>query len=191
MKNQTFHLVQKRLFWEVISMKYGIAMFPSKEIQDEANSYRKRYDPHYALIPPHLTIKAPFHADDNKINELIPEMRKIASNTKPIDYSIKKVSSFAPVTMAIYLKVEPNEQLNQLVDQLYSGKFPSDMKHPFVPHITIAQDLVEQEYSDVYGRLSMVKFDFEDTFDRFQLLYQLENGSWTVHETFKFGGNEA
>ena len=30
-------------------MKYGIVAFPSKKVQDFANSYRKRYDPHYAL----------------------------------------------------------------------------------------------------------------------------------------------
>lgn len=168
-------------------MKYGIAMFPSKEIQDEANSYRKRYDPHYSLIPPHLTLKEAFQADDVYIAELIQELKRISNATKPITISIKKVSSFAPVTNTIYLKVEPNEALNHLVNKLYSGKFPKEMEHPFVPHITIAQNLVEDEYSDVLGSLRMKKFDFKDTIDRFQLLYQLENGSWTVHETFVFG----
>lgn len=32
-------------------MKYGIAIFPGKDLQDLANSLRKRYDPKYALIP--------------------------------------------------------------------------------------------------------------------------------------------
>src|SRR5699024_5327838 len=41
-------------------MKYGVAIFPSKEIQDEVNAYRKRYDPKYSQIPPHITIKAAF-----------------------------------------------------------------------------------------------------------------------------------
>ncbi|MFP3325996.1 hypothetical protein R0K05_23370, partial [Planococcus sp. SIMBA_160] len=26
-------------------MKYGVVIFPSKKLQDIANSYRKRYDP--------------------------------------------------------------------------------------------------------------------------------------------------
>ena len=33
-------------------MKLGI-VFPSKMIQDKANGLRKRYDPHYALVPPY------------------------------------------------------------------------------------------------------------------------------------------
>lgn len=168
-------------------MKYGIAIFPSKEIQDEANSYRKRYDPHYALIPPHITLKELFEADGAYLNELVDELNNIARETKPIDIEIKKVSSFAPVTNTLYLKVEANEKLNQLVDKMYFGKFPSEMEHPFVPHITIAQKLVHDEFSDVLGSTKMMKFDLKDTIDRFQLLYQLENGSWTVYETFTLG----
>lgn len=168
-------------------MKYGIAVFPSKKIQDEANSYRKRYDPHYALIPPHITLKELFEADVTYLNELVHELNEIASKTEPISIEIKKVSSFAPVTNTLYLKVEPNEKLNQLVDKMYTGKFQNNKKHPFVPHITIAQNLVQDEFSDVLGSTEMMNFDFTDTIDRFQLLYQLENGSWTAHETFTLG----
>lgn len=171
-------------------LRYGIAMFPSKEIQDEANSFRKRYDPHYSLIPPHLTLKEAFEADDDYIEELIEDLRKIAKKTKPIDIAIKKVSSFSPVTNTIYLKVEPNEELNRLVDKMYSGKFPEEMEHPFVPHITIAQDLVQDEFSDVLGSLRMKTFDFKDTIDRFHLFYQLENGAWSVHESFVLGEDD-
>ncbi|EPR29472.1 2'-5' RNA ligase [Geobacillus sp. WSUCF1] len=50
-------------------MKYGIVIFPPKRIQDFANSYRKRYDSHYALIPPHITLKYPFEADEEQIKK--------------------------------------------------------------------------------------------------------------------------
>ncbi|GIO25787.1 YjcG family protein [Ornithinibacillus bavariensis] len=168
-------------------MKYGIAIFPSKKIQDEANSYRKRYDPHYPLIPPHITIKEAFEADDALIDELVPEMKRIANETEPITIRINKVSSFVPVTNTIYLKVEPNQQLDGLYEKLHSGKFPQNTKYTFVPHITIGQKLLDDEYSDVFGRLKMRNFQFEEIIDRFQLLYQLENGSWTVYESFVFG----
>lgn len=168
-------------------MKYGIAIFPSKEIQDEANSYRKRYDPHYALIPPHITLKESFEADDQYTTELVEDLKKIAKEFEPITIEIKKVSSFAPVTNTLYLKIEPNETLNKLVDKMYSGNFPPEMEHPFVPHITIAQKLSQDEFSDVLGSTRMMTFNFQDIVDRFQLLYQLDNGSWTVYETFTLG----
>ncbi|GAA0492027.1 YjcG family protein [Salinibacillus aidingensis] len=168
-------------------MKYGIAVFPSKEVQDIANSYRKRYDPSYALIPPHVTIKERFDAEDSQIDDIVQELRNVAKETKPFPLIINKVSSFYPVTNTVYLKVQPVEELVELSDKLYSEKFPNERQFAFVPHITIGQDLSTEEHSDVYGSLKMHQFDIEETIDRFQLLYQLENGSWTVYETFKFG----
>jgi len=168
-------------------IKYGVVAFPSKPIQDEANAFRKRYDPHYALIPPHITLKEPFHMDESEVKDVITNLKHIANTTKPITININKVSTFAPVTNTIYFKIEPNEALTDLNDQLNKGTFHDNREHPFVPHITLAQELVTDEYSDVFGRLKMENFQFEEVMDRFQLLYQLDNGSWTVYETFVFG----
>lgn len=168
-------------------MKYGIAIFPSKPIQDEANAYRKRYDPKYALVPPHITLKEAFQADENTITALVNELKLIANAMDPFTIDITKVGSFAPVTNTIYLKVEPVKQLIDLFEEMHEGKFPQNMEHTFVPHITIGQKLSDGEYSDVYGSLKMKEVKLEDQIDRFQLLYQLENGSWTVYETFVFG----
>ncbi|WP_077623025.1 YjcG family protein [Sediminibacillus massiliensis] len=167
-------------------MKYGIAIFPSKKIQDTANSYRKRYDPHYALIPPHITLKEPFEANEEDINSIVQELRNVAKETKPFSLQIRKVSSFSPVTNTIYLKVEPVEELMDLNERLHTGKLPQEKTYSFVPHITIAQKLSYDEYSDVFGSLQMQGFNLEQTVDRFQLMYQLENGAWTVYETFTF-----
>ncbi|MGE6308574.1 2'-5' RNA ligase family protein, partial [Bacillus safensis] len=60
-------------------------------------------------------------------------------------------------------------------------------EYAFVPHVTVAQKLSDDEHSDVLGTLKLRKIDHEETVDRFHLLYQLENGSWTVYETFILG----
>ncbi|SDJ45474.1 YjcG family protein [Salimicrobium halophilum] len=170
-------------------MKYGIAIFPSKKVQDEANSYRKRYDPHYALVPPHITLKYPFESDDEEIEKsIIPALDEIAKNHKPIDIEVKKVGSFKPVENVIYLKIEPNDYLEALSDEMHKGAMEGEREHTFVPHITIAQKLSDDEFSDVYESLRMSKFDLTDRIDRFQLLYQLENESWSVYETFRLKG---
>lgn len=168
-------------------IKYGIVAFPPKKIQDIANSFRKRYDPHYALIPPHITLKESFEVDESREESIINALKQIANEVKPMTVQINKVSTFAPVTNTIYFKIEPNEQLTTLNNKLNQGSFSNNRTHPYVPHITLAQKLVEDEYSDVLGRLKMENFQFEIEIDRFQLLYQLENGSWTVYESFVFG----
>ncbi|WP_411955199.1 YjcG family protein [Alkalibacillus sp. S2W] len=166
---------------------YGIAIFPSKEIQDEANSYRKRYDPRYSLIPPHITLKERFEATQDEIKEIEKACSELAKKVEPFDIHIGRVSSFSPTTETIYLRVDDHEQLTYLNEKMHEEPFPDNREFKFVPHITISQELSEDEHSDVFGSLKMLSFDLHDTVDRFQLLYQLEDGSWTVHETFKFG----
>ncbi|MFC0524741.1 YjcG family protein [Pontibacillus salicampi] len=169
-------------------MKYGVAIFPSKKIQDVANSYRKRYDPHYALIPPHITIKEAFELQEEDIEEVVKQLSEVAKNTKPFSLMIHKLSTFSPVTNTIYMKVEQVEELMNLHERLNKADpIPEEDSFSFVPHITIAQKLSDDEHSDVYGSLQMQGFEFEETVTRFQLLYQLENGSWTVFETFRIG----
>lgn len=169
-------------------MKYGIALFPSKKLQDLANSLRKRYDPHYALIPPHLTLKEAFELDDDQVDEVVQYIHEVAKDIPPIPLKITKVSTFHPVNNVIYLKVEENEPLTKLHEKLHEGILEEEKKYKFVPHITIGQEMSDDEHSDVLGRLRMKEFNHEETVDRFQLLYQLDNDSWTVYETFHLGG---
>jgi 2'-5' RNA ligase len=168
-------------------MKFGIVIFPSKSIQDIANSYRMRYDPHYALVPPHITLKPAFEADESEINQIVNELKKIANKVSPFTLKVSKVSSFSPVNNVIYFKVEKTDELVFLNEQMHSGYFSQEREYAFVPHITIGQKMSDDEHSDVLGRMKMMEFNHEQTVDRFHLLYQLENGAWTVYETFHLG----
>ncbi len=167
-------------------MKYGVVIFPSKKIQDYANSLRKRYDSNYALIPPHLTLKASFDATEDQIRDIASKIEDIAQNSSPVSIRIKKFSTFTPVNNVIYLKVEPTPEIDSLHQQLLMN-FSGGTEYNFVPHITVGQNLSDDEHSDVYGTLRMNEINFEETADRIHLLYQLENGSWTVYETFRLG----
>lgn len=168
-------------------MKYGVVIFPSKSLQDKVNGYRKRYDPHYALITPHITLKSPFDAEDQDIQQLAEKLRRIAALHQPFTYHVSKVKSFEPVNNVIYFKVDPNSTLDLLYKEMHTEDFPGEEPYAFVPHITIGQQLSNDEHSDVYGSLQMESIDLTEKADRFHLLYQLDNGSWTVYETFLLG----
>jgi 2'-5' RNA ligase len=171
-------------------MKYGVAIFPSKKLQDFANSYRKRYDPNYALIPPHITVKTGFEASEDEVKTIVQELRSIAKNAGPFSINVYKIGSFHPVNNVIYLKLKQNEDLQQLHEKLYANRLKTEREYAFVPHITIGQKLSDEEHYDVLESLKMMDIHFEETIDRFQLLYQLENGSWTVYETFLLEGEK-
>ncbi|MCK1996374.1 YjcG family protein [Psychrobacillus psychrodurans] len=171
-------------------MKYGIVAFPSKKVQDFANSYRKRYDPHYALITPHMTVKGVFEADENEIKSIAEKVSEVVKNHKPFTLKTEKVSSFAPVTNAIYFNVQPTAELVKLHNDLNAIQYNDEESYSFVPHITIAQKLSASEHDDILPQLKMIGAEFEEEIDRLHLLYQLEDGSWTVYETFRLSGAE-
>lgn len=169
-------------------MKCGIIIYPSKSIQEEVNSYRKRYDPEYALIKPHITLKTKFDADKKLLSKLTDELNDITKNIAPFDIEIKKVSSFQPVSNKIYFKIEPNKDLEDLHSSLYEGVLPKEKFTTFVPHITIAQDINTDEFSDIYTTLSMKDYNYSDTINSLELGYELDDGTWKSYKTFDFGG---
>ena len=171
-------------------MKYGIVAFPSKKIQDLANTYRKRYDPHYAYVTPHITLKDPFEADTSQMADISVKVQAIVAQYAPLQIHASRISSFYPTTNTIYFRVEPTEQLTSLQQQLQNELQIGEPKFVFVPHITIAQKLSDTEHDDIYGQLRMTGVDEEDTIDRLHLLYQLDDGSWTIYETFKLTGDK-
>ncbi|NGP46152.1 hypothetical protein G4V62_14780 [Bacillaceae bacterium SIJ1] len=168
-------------------MQYGVVLFPSKRIQDEANSYRKRYDPRYSLIPPHITIKPAFELE--QVDDFKKMLKQTVASLPPVDIQVKKVGTFNPVNNVIYFKVEKNDTLLQLYEALKPHPYPSDDAYAFVPHITIGQELSNDELFDVYESLRMTSFDFTEKIYRVHLCYQLENGSWSVDETYPLQGD--
>lgn len=167
-------------------MKLGIVIFPSKKLQDLANSYRKRYDPNYTLIPPHITLKGPFQATNEEAEQIANQLRHVGKKYRPIHLHAYKISSFQPVNNVIYIKIKTSPELESLQQDLLQLT-KNEAEYAFVPHITIGQNLSNDEHSDVYGALQMTVVDHEEMTDRFHLLYQLENGSWTVYETIRLG----
>lgn len=171
-------------------MKYGIVVFPSKKLQDLANTYRKRYDPHFAKITPHMTLKDSFEASEEDVKSIAKQLDEIATKYAPLRIHASRISSFFPTTNAIYFRIEPTEQLTAFYQEIQEKISFGTPKHVFVPHITIAQKMTDSEHDDIFGQLRMIGVDEQEVIDRFHLLYQLEDGSWTSYESFRLTGAE-
>lgn len=169
-------------------MNYTVAIFPSEQVQQEANSYRKRYDSAYALIKPHMKVRQPFPLnEEDDLIDAVSELKRIARETAPFSYQIEKVSTFAPAHNTLYFKVTPSEELKTLHEKLYHGFFEGEKAYAFIPHITIAQDLSNGEYADLHGTLKLKQFQYEEQATQFHLLQQQEDEKWIVKETFTLG----
>ncbi|MBA4493291.1 2'-5' RNA ligase family protein [Paenactinomyces guangxiensis] len=165
-------------------MDYGIVVFPQKAVQDIINSYRKRYDPHYSLIPPHITLKEKFELSEENLDEAVAKLDRIAQEVKRFSIKFHKVSHFYPTSNTIYLAIQNSDPLIELHNKIKDAFGKDETPYDFIPHLTIGQKMSEDELHDVYGSLRMRTFELETKIDRFHLMYQLENKSWTVYQSF-------
>lgn len=165
-------------------MKYTMAIFPGKDVQDRANSYRKRYDSQYAFIQPHIKLKWPFELTENDLPTIVDHMEKIAGETPIFTITFHKIKTFYPTNPVIYFGIQDVEPLVSLHHKLSIEPINSQERYVFAPHLTIGQDMVEDEFHDVYGRLKMIHLNYISRIDRISLLYQLGDHTWTTHQTF-------
>ncbi|UFJ41705.1 2'-5' RNA ligase family protein [Brevibacillus humidisoli] len=164
-------------------MKYSVVIFPSSQVQEVANSYRKRYDPTYALIPPFIRLKEAFDLEESALPQLVDHLEQVASSTDAFSVRFHRVSTFHPTNNVIYLGIQ-NKEPFEAIHQKIMAHFAQKEVYAFVPHLTIGRDLADDELKDVVSQLSMAKIDLTTLVDRFHLVYQLEDGTWTVYQTF-------
>lgn len=166
-------------------MRLGIVIFPTKELQDVANSYRKRYDPHYKLISPHLTLKEAFDASEDEVKEIASKLEMIAKKAKPFSLHFHKVSHFQPTNNVLYFACKDEPKLTELHEMVHKPKILQHERiYDFIPHITIGQKMAEAELNDVYSQLRMENFDFNVDVKQFHLVHQLENKTWSIYQSY-------
>ena len=116
------------------------------------------------------------------------QVQQIAHGVEPFTIHVTKAKSFHPANNTIYLKVEPTPELEQLNQALNNEEFFGENSEvTYIPHLTIAQEISNDEHLDLLGQLTNLNLSHQETVDRIHLLYQLEDGIWTVYETFRLG----
>ncbi|TLS50464.1 phosphoesterase [Paenibacillus antri] len=170
-------------------MNFGIVIFPPKDVQDAANSYRKRFDPHYSLIQPHLTIRESESWDPPTLANAVERLSDVAAKLPPVEVKLNRFSTFYPVSNVVYMALENPKPLERLHEAVCDGPLAvRERKYSFTPHLTVAQGVGGDEMHDIYSSLRPIPLAFSFVVDRLHLLYQTDNGAWTAHQTFLLQG---
>ncbi len=171
-------------------MRFGIAVFPEKHVQDVANRLRRRHDPHYSLLPAHLTLREAQEWTDELLALASEHLERTTAQLAPFHIRFNRVSTFYPVANVLYLALERPNEMQALQQAICSGHLAEPARTTgYTPHLTIGQHMSAEELHDQYGRLRMQSFELVTRIDRIHLLYQLENDSWTVHQTYLLRGH--
>ena len=118
---------------------HALVCFPNIQIT-KINEFRKKYDPHYDLVKPHITLIFPLEQSKISQNSLSEHIKSITTTWKPFTMELRGLhKSF---DHWLFLLVGKGKQkLIQLHDELYTGILAPFLKKDleYIPHITIGR----------------------------------------------------
>lgn len=166
-------------------MKLLLTILPSKELQTKLNNYRKRYDPNYIHIQPHVHFYPAFFIEDDYLPTLTKELETFFAEQDAFTLEILRFSSLSPVENLIYCKLQESlfyYQATSFLDSInYITKESAISKQP---HITVASNLSNDEHSDLLGRVKLLSFSETELVREVTLMQQQDNQKWVEVATF-------
>ncbi|MFX1572676.1 MAG: 2'-5' RNA ligase family protein [Promethearchaeota archaeon] len=105
---------------------------------------RKKYDPHYNLIKPHITLIFPINNISISRKSLSKHVRSIVNNWKPFDIELGGFTKSWDHWLFLLIK-KGNKEMIQLHNELYKGIFSPYLRNDieYIPHISLGHFIKE------------------------------------------------
>jgi 2'-5' RNA ligase len=159
-------------------LRLGVVLLVPEPLAAEIDGLRRACGGPIERVPPHLTLVPPVNVRVDEVPEALRLLRTAASAVRPFTLRLGPPSTFLPATPTLHLAVggrnDATVVLRALRDALFRPPFERPVTHPFVPHVTLADD-VDPEL--VPGAVSaLAGFVVEARFDRVHVLHEQRHG---------------
>lgn len=155
-------------------MRLGVALLLPEPVRTEVEGLRRALgDPTLPRIPPHLTLVPPVNVREDRLSDALAVLRQAAAATKPLRLTLGPPATFLPANPTIYLEVAGDLAVR---DRVFREPLARSLTWPFVPHVTIADDIDPQRIPAALAALA--DYRAEITVDRVHLLQEGEGRTW-------------
>ena len=145
-------------------------------------------DPQAAYVPAHLTLLGPTAIASDKLPAVEEHLAAVAAAQQPYYLHLRGTGTFRPVTEVVFVAVAAGISECELLATAISetAELRRDVRFPYHPHVTVAQDVPPAALDKVYEDLA----DFSARFrvDHFTLFSHGGDGRWRAHRDFRLGG---
>lgn len=123
--------------------RLGVALLVPPPVAAEIDGLRRALgDGALGRISPHVTLVPPVNVSAAAMPDVLTVLRAAADRTPPLDLRIGPAATFHPVNPVVYLGVGgAGEALAALRDRVLVAPLERPITHPFVPHVTVADDM--------------------------------------------------
>ena len=142
---------------------FGVVVMAPPDLSRWVNRVRRFYDPNFSLIAPHVTVLPPRPLALSR-REVVEAVRTVAMTTPSLEIGLDSVGTFDPVMPVIFLRLSRGRRsLTLLHRRLSRGTLRSSEAFPYVPHLTLGQDLDGARFRKA---LALSRHLFSDCFQR-------------------------
>lgn len=146
-------------------MKRSILLFPDFNNINIIESIRKKYDPLFKHIKPHITLVFPFDSDIPN-EELKKHIENSLKEIEPFKIKLKGITGTLDNYLFLNIKVG-NDKIIEIHDRLYTGileKFHYK-RITYIPHITVGNILDDKQFGKALNDVKDLNDEFETLID--------------------------
>ncbi|MBN2622028.1 MAG: 2'-5' RNA ligase family protein [Acidimicrobiales bacterium] len=123
--------------------RLGVALLLPQPVATEVDGLRRALgDGALGRIPAHLTLVPPVNVPADQLPAALDLLREAATVTRPLNLRLGPAATFHPVNPVVYLTVGGDvDDLRALRDRVFRPPLERPLTHPFVPHVTVCDDL--------------------------------------------------
>lgn len=159
--------------------RLGVALLLPEPLATEVNGLRRALgDGALGRMPPHITLVPPVNVREDRLDDAFSRLRQAASASSPFRVTLGPPATFHPVNPVVFLSVGGElGALHDLRDRVFREPLARDLTWPFVPHVTLADELAEDRIPGAVAALA--DYRAEVAFDRVHLLQEGDGRTWT------------
>lgn len=166
----------------MVESTYAVVAYLPGELGRFVDGLRKRLNPGYASWLAHTTLLTP-RPLTLPAGEIVGQLREACADQEPFDIEIHAARTFWPASAVVFLSFSAGAQrLEQLHNKFNSGALSYATPFPYVPHVTIAQELhpstVSSVLDDVSKQWSIFQGERSFRVESFFLVEQVSKNSW-------------
>lgn len=167
--------------------RLGVAVLVPPPTDAEVDGLRRALgDGALGRIAAHVTLVPPVNVPVERVDEALAVLRAAAAATAPVRLLLGPAATFQPVNPVVYLAVGGDvEALTGLRDRCFVPPLARPLTHPFVPHVTVADDLAPERIPAAVAALA--GYRAEVVIDGVHLLRQEAGRLWRPVADVPFG----
>ncbi len=144
-----------------------IMIFPQFNNENIINAIRKKYDPLYNLVKPHITLVFPFQDKISNI-ELEKKLEECFIEIPPFKIILQGISRQKDnYGNYIFLNVKQGErQIIDIHNNLYRNIWKQEQDERYIPHMTLGKFQSEGEMMEAYKDVKDLDSSFETFVDK-------------------------